>query len=50
MHADLPRTDGNKETAMAQHHEIPATPDKMVLGYLDAASPPVIFFYYWETL
>ena len=27
---------------MAQHHEIPATPDNMVLGYLDAASPPVL--------
>ena len=27
---------------MAQHHEIPATPDKMVLGYLDATSPPVL--------
>ena len=27
---------------MPQHHEIPATPDKMVLGYLDATSPPVL--------
>ena len=27
---------------MAQHHEIPATPDNMVLGYLDASSPPVL--------
>jgi acetamidase/formamidase len=27
---------------MAKHHEIPATPDNMVLGYLDAASPPVL--------
>jgi acetamidase/formamidase len=27
---------------MATHHEIPATPDNMVLGYLDAASPPVL--------
>ena len=24
------------------HHEIPATPENMVLGYLDAASPPVL--------
>ena len=24
------------------HHEIPATPDNMVLGYLDATSPPVL--------
>ena len=27
---------------MAQHHEIPATPENMVLGYLDATSPPVL--------
>ncbi len=27
---------------MAQHHEIPATPDNMVLGYLDAARPAVL--------
>jgi acetamidase/formamidase len=27
---------------MAQHHEIPATPDMMVLGYLDATTPPVL--------
>jgi acetamidase/formamidase len=27
---------------MAQHHTIPATPDKMVLGYLDATTPPVL--------
>ncbi len=27
---------------MANHHEIPATPDKMVLGYLDATTPPVL--------
>jgi acetamidase/formamidase len=27
---------------MSQHHEIPATPDKMVLGYLDASIPPVL--------
>ena len=27
---------------MPQHHEIPATPDKMVLGYLDANTPPVL--------
>ena len=27
---------------MAQHHEILATPDNMVLGYLDATSPPVL--------
>lgn len=26
---------------MAQHHVIAATPDNMVLGYLDASSPPV---------
>ncbi len=24
------------------HHEIPATPDKMVLGYLDSRTPPVL--------
>ena len=24
------------------HHEIPATPDNMVLGYLDATTPPVL--------
>ncbi|HQT77951.1 MAG TPA: amidase, partial [Rhodopila sp.] len=24
------------------HYEIPATPDKMVLGYLDATQPPVL--------
>ena len=24
------------------HHEIPATPDRMVLGYLDATTPPVL--------
>ena len=24
------------------HHEIPSTPENMVLGYLDAASPPVL--------
>ncbi len=27
---------------MAQHHTIPATPENMVLGYLDATSPPVL--------
>jgi hypothetical protein len=27
---------------MAKHHVIPATPDTMVLGYLDAATPPVL--------
>ncbi len=27
---------------MPTHHEIPATPDKMVLGYFDAALPPVL--------
>ncbi|HEY0206608.1 MAG TPA: acetamidase/formamidase family protein, partial [Acetobacteraceae bacterium] len=27
---------------MPTHHEIPATPDNMVLGYLDATSPPVL--------
>ena len=27
---------------MAAHHEIPATPENMVLGYLDAGSPPVL--------
>jgi acetamidase/formamidase len=25
-----------------QHHEIPATPEAMILGYLDAKSPPVL--------
>ncbi len=24
------------------HHEIPATPENMVLGYLDATTPPVL--------
>ena len=27
---------------MPTHHEIPATPDNMVLGYFDAATPPVL--------
>ncbi|HYZ35060.1 MAG TPA: hypothetical protein VE684_22615 [Crenalkalicoccus sp.] len=27
---------------MPQHHAIPATPDRMVWGYLDAAIPPVL--------
>lgn len=27
---------------MPTHHEIPATPDTMVLGYFDAARPPVL--------
>ena len=27
---------------MAHHHDIPATPENMVLGYLDAATPPVL--------
>ncbi|WP_428532232.1 acetamidase/formamidase family protein [Rhodopila sp.] len=27
---------------MAQHHDIPATPENMVLGYLDATTPPVL--------
>ncbi len=27
---------------MTTHHVIPATPDKMVLGYLDATTPPVL--------
>ncbi len=27
---------------MSTHHEIPATPDVMVRGYLDAATPPVL--------
>ena len=27
---------------MSRHYEIPATPDKMVLGYLDATTPPVL--------
>ena len=27
---------------MATHHEIPATSDNMVLGYLDATTPPVL--------
>lgn len=27
---------------MAQHHEIPATPENMIRGYLDATSPPVL--------
>ena len=27
---------------MAQHHVIPSTPDKMVLGYLDSRTPPVL--------
>ena len=27
---------------MATHHEIPATPEAMVLGYFDAALPPVL--------
>ncbi|HET6305602.1 MAG TPA: acetamidase/formamidase family protein [Rhodopila sp.] len=27
---------------MAKHHEIPATPENMVLGYLDATSKPVL--------
>ncbi|CAA2101966.1 hypothetical protein MBUL_01445 [Methylobacterium bullatum] len=27
---------------MPTHHEIPATPDRMVLGYFDAALPPVL--------
>ena len=27
---------------MSTHYEIPATPDMMVLGYLDAATPPVL--------
>ena len=27
---------------MATHHEIPATPENMILGYLDAANPPVL--------
>ena len=26
---------------MSSHHEIPATPETMVLGYFDAALPPV---------
>ncbi len=26
----------------ARHHDIPATPETMVLGYLDAATPPVL--------
>ncbi len=26
----------------ARHHDIPATPEAMVLGYLDAATPPVL--------
>ncbi len=27
---------------MSQHHTIPATPENMVLGYLDATTPPVL--------
>ena len=27
---------------MSQHHTIPSTPETMVLGYLDAATPPVL--------
>ena len=27
---------------MTRHHEIPATPETMVLGYLDATTPPVL--------
>ena len=27
---------------MATHHDLPDTPDMMVLGYLDAATPPVL--------
>ena len=27
---------------MPQHHEIPATPENMIRGYLDATSPPVL--------
>ena len=27
---------------MSQHHTIPATPENMVFGYLDAATPPVL--------
>ena len=27
---------------MSQHHTIPATPETMVLGYLDATTPPVL--------
>ncbi len=27
---------------MAQHHEIPFTPETMVRGYLDASLPPVL--------
>lgn len=27
---------------MPRHHEIPATPENMVLGYLDATQPPVL--------
>lgn len=27
---------------MSTHHEIPATPESMVLGYFDAAKPPVL--------
>ena len=27
---------------MSQHHTIPSTPESMVLGYLDAATPPVL--------
>jgi acetamidase/formamidase len=27
---------------MPKHHEIPATPENMVLGYLDATTPPIL--------
>ncbi len=30
------------EISLTTHHEIPATPDKMILGYLDATASPVL--------
>src|SRR3954449_955891 len=33
---------GHPERSMARRHEIPATPENMVWGYLDSTSPPVL--------